>query len=95
MTETPKKKPAAKKADAPKADAPKVRPDAALKEVVLEAALKDAAFDGFADKVLEKAGKPAGADTATLARLFPDGPVSLCFGPGRAGPGWLAGLCLG
>src|ERR1700761_465873 len=51
--------------------------DGALKEAVLKAALKDAAFDGFTDTVLAKAGKEGGADQATLARLFPDGPLSL------------------
>ena len=49
----------------------------ALKEAVLKAALKDAAFDGFTDNVLAKAGKEAGADQAALARLFPEGPLSL------------------
>ena len=51
--------------------------DDALKEAVLKAALKDAAFDGFTDNVLAKAGKEAGADQAALARLFPEGPMSL------------------
>ena len=51
--------------------------DSALKEAVLKAALKDAAFDGFTDSVLSKAGREAGADQATLARLFPEGPLSL------------------
>ena len=76
----PKKKSAPRKAK-PKVEAqtekPKARSDEALKAAVLEAALPHAAFDGFTDKVLEKAGKEAGADKATLARLFPDGPVSL------------------
>jgi ubiquinone biosynthesis protein COQ9 len=78
MTDTPKKaaakKPAARKA-APGDGARKSSAD--LKAAVLEAALKDAAFDGFTDKVLEKAGASAGADKVELARLFPDGPVSL------------------
>jgi ubiquinone biosynthesis protein COQ9 len=51
--------------------------DAILKEKVLEAALPDAVFDGFTDKVLAKAGKAAGLDQDALARLFPEGPVSL------------------
>jgi ubiquinone biosynthesis protein COQ9 len=51
--------------------------DHALKEAVLKAALKDAAFDGFTDSVLAKAGKDAGADPAALARLFPEGALSL------------------
>jgi len=51
--------------------------DNALKEAILKAALKDAAFDGFTDSVLSKAGKEAGADQAALARLFPEGSLSL------------------
>jgi ubiquinone biosynthesis protein COQ9 len=51
--------------------------DAALKEGVLAAALPDAAFDGFTDAVLVKAGKAAGLDKDGLTRLFPDGPLSL------------------
>jgi ubiquinone biosynthesis protein COQ9 len=51
--------------------------DETLKEAVLKAALKDAAFDGFTDSVLAKAGTEAGADKASLARLFPEGPLSL------------------
>lgn len=51
--------------------------DEALKEAVLKAALKDAAFDGFSDGLLVKAGQQVGADKAELARLFPDGPLSL------------------
>jgi ubiquinone biosynthesis protein COQ9 len=82
MTEAPKKKTARKAAPkkaAPQSETLKGKPmdDAALKDAVLAAALKDAAFDGFTDKVLEKAGQQAGADKATLARLFPDGPLSL------------------
>ena len=51
--------------------------DDALKEAVLKAAFKDAAFDGFTDNVLAKAGKEAGTDQAALTRLFPEGPLSL------------------
>jgi ubiquinone biosynthesis protein COQ9 len=79
----PAKKPTAKKPAAQKS-APKSKPlkdekmdDAALKDAVLDAALKDAAFDGFTDKVLQKAGAQAGADKPALARLFPEGPLSL------------------
>src|SRR5581483_5770285 len=71
MSENARKKPASKSADGKKPD------DAALKQAVLAAALKDAAFDGFTENVLTKAGKEAGADKAALARLFPDGPQSL------------------
>jgi ubiquinone biosynthesis protein COQ9 len=51
--------------------------EAVLKDAIVKVALKDAAFDGFTQNVLTKAGKDAGADDATLARLFPDGPLSL------------------
>lgn len=51
--------------------------DAALKEAVLMAALEHVPFDGFTDAVLARAGKEAGADETALARLFPDGPLSL------------------
>jgi ubiquinone biosynthesis protein COQ9 len=51
--------------------------DVSLKADVLAAALKHVAFDGFTGKVLESAGKEAGADKAALARLFPEGPLSL------------------
>ena len=51
--------------------------DAALKQAVLEAALGYAASDGFTDKVLRSAGEAAGADGDALARLYPDGPLSL------------------
>ena len=64
-----------KKKPAPKTE--KFASDDALKQAVLKAALKDAPFDGFTDTVLAKAGKSAGADKAELARLFPDGPLSL------------------
>ena len=51
--------------------------ETALTQAVLEAALKHAAFDGFTDKTLARAGEDAGADEETLARLFPDGALSL------------------
>jgi ubiquinone biosynthesis protein COQ9 len=63
-----------KKAD-PKLEAP--RDDAALKEAVLAAALPDAAFDGFTDATLAKAAKSAGLEKDDVARLFPEGPLSL------------------
>jgi len=52
--------------------------DDALKEAVLKAAFKDAAFDGFTPTASwpRRARKPA-ADQAALARLFPEGPLSL------------------
>ena len=71
MTDKPATK---KKKAAPNTDK---APDDSLKQAVLKAALKDAPFDGFTDTVLAKAGKSAGVDAAQLARLFPDGPLSL------------------
>jgi ubiquinone biosynthesis protein COQ9 len=72
MTDKPaaKKKKASTKDEQPKSDA-------ALKETILKAALKDAAFDGFTESLLLKAGNSAGADKAALARMFPEGPLSL------------------
>jgi ubiquinone biosynthesis protein COQ9 len=78
MTDAPKKpraKKAAPKVEAPKTEAP--RDDAALKEAVLAAALPHAAFDGFTDVVLQKAGTEANVSKAELARLFEGGPLSL------------------
>ena len=83
MTDKPavKKKKAAPHADAPQDTqnnkSEKSKSDAAWKNDVLKAALKNAAFDGFTDSVLAKAGKSAGADKAALARLFPEGALSL------------------
>ncbi len=59
--------------------APRKKPadDAALKAAVLEAALKHAVFDGFTDRLLARAAEEAGVDTLALARLFPNGPLSL------------------
>jgi ubiquinone biosynthesis protein COQ9 len=81
MTEAPKK-PARKKA-APKPDAPQTekeagkKDDAALREAVLLAALPHAAFDGFTQPMLDKAGKEAGLNKAETERLFENGAVSL------------------
>ena len=58
------------------AEAPK-RDDAVLKEAVLLAALPHAAFDGFTESVLAKAGAEAGIDKADMTRLFENGAVSL------------------
>jgi ubiquinone biosynthesis protein COQ9 len=51
--------------------------DTKLKATMLEAALKHVVFDGFSDKVLVGAAKEAGADKDAIARLFPQGPLSL------------------
>jgi ubiquinone biosynthesis protein COQ9 len=72
MSERP---PPKKKKIAPVAE--ETRDDAALKQAVLVAVLPDAAFDGFTDAVLAKAGASIGLDSGTLARLFPEGPLSL------------------
>jgi len=71
MTEAPRKPRKKKTEDAPKMD------DDALREAVLAAALPHAAFDGFTDSVLQKAGEEAGVDAAALSRLFESGPISL------------------
>jgi ubiquinone biosynthesis protein COQ9 len=47
------------------------------KQAILAAALIHVAFDGFTDKVLERAAKEAGVAKNEVARLFPSGPVSL------------------
>jgi ubiquinone biosynthesis protein COQ9 len=89
MSDTPKK-PARKKTppkaetDTPKANAHagadaqtnKVE-DQQMRETVLAAVLPHAAFDGFTDSVLQKAGTQAGVAKAELARLFENGPISL------------------
>jgi ubiquinone biosynthesis protein COQ9 len=74
------------KAGAPKDKAPAPKPDAKagtprsdddLRDAVLDAALPHAAFDGFTDMVLQKAGAEAGLVKADVARLFEDGPIGL------------------
>ena len=67
----PRKKPA------PKPEAPPQMDDAAARQAVLVAALPHAAFDGFTDAVLQKAGAEAGIAKTDLARLFENGPISL------------------
>mgnify|MGYP001553733482 FL=1 len=77
------KKKAVRKKDAPRKAKPNVeahtqtKSDDVLKAAVLEAALPHAAFDGFTAAGLEAAGKEAGLVAAELARLFPQGPLSL------------------
>lgn len=51
--------------------------DAALKQAVLMAALEAVPFDGFTDRVLARAGEDVDADEIALARLFPQGGLSL------------------
>ena len=54
-----------------------VRSDDSLRAAVLAAALAHAPFDGFTDKLLARAGKEAGADAKALAKLFPNGAMSI------------------
>jgi len=84
MTEAaPEKAKKPRKKAAPKSQGPKVeteqppRDDAQAREAVLAAALPHAAFDGFTDSVLQKAGAEAGVAKADLARLFENGALSL------------------
>ena len=81
MTDLPKKprKKAAPKAEAKaedRIDSPP-RSDQDMREAVLMAALPHAAFDGFTDSLLQNAGAEAQVNKAELARLFPEGPLSL------------------
>ena len=82
MSDEPKK-PRARKprprrsAEDGSAEAPQRMDDAAASEAVLAAALPHAAFDGFTDSVLQKAGDGSRRDKAELARLFANGPLSL------------------
>ncbi len=55
----------------------KATDDAAVKAALLEAALKHAVFDGFSDRALTRAAEETGANAPAVARLFPDGPLSL------------------
>lgn len=72
-------KPGAPEEKAAPADAPEAekRDDRALRKAVLLAALPHAAFDGFIDSVLDKAGKDAGVSKLEVARLFEGGPAAL------------------
>jgi len=81
MTDAPKK-PVKRKAtpklaaDKPQTKA-KAMTDQEMREAVLARALPHAAFDGFTDSVLQKAGDEAGLTKTDLARLFENGPISL------------------
>ena len=79
MSDTPKKtrKKAVSKAEAPGAESKTPRDDQEMREAVLAAALPHAAFDGFTDSLLQKAGIEAGVSKAELARLFEQGALSL------------------
>jgi len=76
MTDEAKKP---RKKAAPKVETPKMesRSDDDLRQAVLAAALPHAAFDGFTDSLLQKAGAEAGVAKAELARLFENGAISL------------------
>ena len=81
MSDAPKK-PVKRKAT-PKVAAAKLETkakgmnDQEMREAVLARALPHAAFDGFTDQVLQKAGDETGVTKTDLARLFEDGPISL------------------
>lgn len=62
---------------AKKPSAKKPRDEAALRRLVLQAALAHVPFDGFSEKTLERAREEAGIDRAELARLFPHGGLGL------------------
>jgi len=51
--------------------------DATLKNAIVDAALAHVPFDGFTNKVLTRAAEETGADKEAVARLFPDGVLSL------------------
>src|SRR6201996_2840143 len=80
MSEAPKKpvkrKSAVKKPKL-KAESKKTMTDQEMREAVLAKALPHAAFDGFTESVLRKAGDEAGVAKADLARLFENGPIGL------------------
>jgi len=56
---------------------PGKKDSAELKSAVIEAALPHIPFDGFTDKLMARASEEAGADKEDLARLFPQGAISL------------------
>src|SRR5258706_9053810 len=66
-----------KKTETPRAESKKPRDDQEMREAVLAAALPHAAFDGFTDSLLQKAGAEAGVSKAELGRLFEHGALSL------------------
>ena len=74
----PKPDPEAKSSSAQsqKMDAKKLN-DAQMREAVLAASLTHAAFDGFTDQLLQKAGAEAKIAKPDLARLFENGAISL------------------
>jgi ubiquinone biosynthesis protein COQ9 len=51
--------------------------DAALISAVVEAALVHIPFDGFTDRLMDRAAKDAGANKADMQRLFPGGALNL------------------
>jgi len=56
---------------------PDTMDDTALQSALIEAALPHIAFDGFTDKLMERAAKEAGASREDLTRLFPKGAIGL------------------
>jgi ubiquinone biosynthesis protein COQ9 len=51
--------------------------DRDLRHALIEAALNHAPFDGFSEKTLAHAASDVGAEMTVVARLFPEGAVSL------------------
>ena len=51
--------------------------DTLLKNAVVEAALAHIAFDGFTDKLMDRAAKRTGTNKEEMRRLFPNGALSL------------------
>jgi ubiquinone biosynthesis protein COQ9 len=80
MSDAPKKpvkRKAAPRAAAKPSTKAKAMTDQQMREKVLAAALPHAAFDGFIDTVLQKAGDEASVSRTDLARLFENGAISL------------------
>ncbi len=76
MTDAPKKQRKKVKTESTESKTPP-RGDQKMREAVLAAALPHAAFDGFTDGLLQKAGAEAGVGQAELVRLFENGALSL------------------
>jgi ubiquinone biosynthesis protein COQ9 len=74
---TPRKKAALKTQTSTAESKTPPRDDQGMREAVLAAMLPHAAFDGFTDSVLQKAGTQAGVAKADLARVFENGILSL------------------
>src|SRR5579863_1495433 len=74
MSDRAQKRPRSRK---PKAERSSADSGASRGNGILFAALAHVPADGFTDKALEKAARETGADKGEMARLFPEGPLSL------------------